>query len=57
LYSAEGFLPPEIWEHVSIDEYLEFRLYCLEFMSLMLEQISDSKEEAIIASRSVDGIS
>lgn len=23
--SAESTLPPDIWEHVSIDEYIEFR--------------------------------
>ena len=55
-YSAEGFLPTEIWDHVTVEEYLEFRLYCLETMSLVLERISESKENDVLSNSSEEGI-
>ena len=42
---AEGLIPPSIWEHISHEEYIIFRIYCLEFISLGLEQISWEQEQ------------
>ena len=42
---AEGMIPVEMWETVSLEEYMLFRLYCLEFLSLVLEQISRDMEK------------
>merc|ERR1711871_632323 len=41
---AEGIIPPALWESVTLEEYLQFRLYGLEFLSLVLEQMSYEKE-------------
>ena len=33
---AEGMLPLELWDVVSVEDYLQFRLYGLELISIML---------------------
>ena len=34
--TAEGMLPLELWDVVTVDEYLRFRLYGLELISILL---------------------
>lgn len=38
------FSPSEVFKQVTIDQYLEFLIYCLEYRTLVLEQISEMKE-------------
>lgn len=45
---AEGILPFELWDKVTVEEYLQFRLYGLELVSLLLEQMSYKKEQQIL---------
>jgi hypothetical protein len=51
------FNPKHFIENVSIDEYLVFLIYCLEYRALILEQLSDKYEKinfAILSQAVVD---
>ena len=41
-------LAPGIWDEISLQEYLVYRIYCLEMISLVLEKVSVAKEAAIL---------
>ena len=41
-----GFNPSEVLSSVSIEQYLEFLIYTLEYRSLILEQLSHEREAA-----------
>lgn len=43
-----GFDPKAVLERVSIDQYLLFLIYCLEYRALILEQFSHEKEKELI---------
>ena len=45
---AEGIIPAALWEGVTLEEYLTFRLYGLEYVSLILEQMSYEREKKIL---------
>jgi hypothetical protein len=47
-----NFSPSEILEKVSLEEYVTFMIYCLEYRSLILEQLSEERETAFLASLS-----
>ena len=38
---AEGMLPVELWDVVTVDEYLQFRLYGLELISILLGMLNN----------------
>lgn len=38
------FSPTEIFEKLSIEQYLTFLTYCLEYRALALEQMSEERE-------------
>lgn len=40
-----GFDPNEVFKHVTIEQYLLFLIYSLEFRALILEQLSAEKEK------------
>lgn len=40
-----GFNPAELFAIVSIDEYLDFLVYALEYRALVVEQMSHEKEQ------------
>jgi hypothetical protein len=40
-----GFDPNSVFEHVTIEQYLVFLIYSLEFRALILEQISEEREK------------
>ena len=42
--TVEGIIPPTLWEVVSPEDFITFRLYCLEYVVLLLDNISDAKE-------------
>lgn len=44
------FKPDEVLRQVSLSEYLVFATYCLEFRSLVLEQLSEKREREKLAS-------
>ena len=46
---AESALPDDLWERMTVDEYMEFRIYCLEYLSIQLDRMSAAKEEELIA--------
>lgn len=48
------FYPSEVFAEITIDEYMVFVHYCLEFRSLVLEQLSEEKERKIIESGEID---
>ena len=39
---AEGMLPVELWDVVTVDEYLRFRLYGLELISILLGALNST---------------
>ena len=41
---AEATMPDNIWENITVDEYMIFRIYCLEFISMQLERKSEEEE-------------
>jgi hypothetical protein len=45
-----SFSPSEIMDNVTLEEYIEFMIYCLEYKSLILEQLSEEKEQRLLAS-------
>jgi len=42
--SVETLVPISIWTQISVDNFMKFRLYCLEYVSLILEKISYEQE-------------
>jgi hypothetical protein len=49
-----NFSPVEVLQKISIEEYILFVTYCLEYRTLVLEQMSEEKENAYLASLSSD---
>jgi hypothetical protein len=47
-----NFSPSEILEKISLEDYVIFMIYCLEYRSLILEQLSEERETAFLASLS-----
>jgi hypothetical protein len=43
-----AFDPTEVLETITLEQYLEFLIYSLEFRTLMLEQIADAREKQYI---------
>merc|ERR1711998_814740 len=41
---AEATMPDNLWENITVDEYIIFRIYCLEFISMQLERKSEERE-------------
>lgn len=48
------FRPPQLLKELSIPEYINFLIHCLEYKSLILEQMSEEREEEILRSLSED---
>lgn len=42
------FNPKDVFEKVTIDEYLRFLVYSLEYRALVMEQLSHEKEQAYL---------
>lgn len=38
------FSPAELFKQLSLEEYVEFFIYCMEYRSMILEQLSEVKE-------------
>lgn len=47
--SVETLTPATIWSHISVENYMKFRIYCLEYLSMILEQFSEDMEKKLIA--------
>mmetsp|Transcript_25185 Transcript_25185/g.25395 ORF Transcript_25185/g.25395 Transcript_25185/m.25395 type:complete len:327 (+) Transcript_25185:192-1172(+) len=47
--SVESLVPASIWAHISVENYLKFRIYCLEYCSIILEQVSEKMEKKALA--------
>lgn len=45
-----NFSPSEVLSKITIDEYIEFIKHCLEYRSLIVDQISEEREQAYLAS-------
>ena len=43
------FSPTEVLSNVTVPEYLQFIIYSLEFKTLVVEQLSEEREQAAIA--------
>lgn len=56
--SAEGVIPPCMWEGgITPKEYVRFRIYCLEYIMMCLENRADEREkeaQAAMEARAVD---
>lgn len=48
--SGEPYMSPSVFSELDVEDYIRFRIYCLEYVALVLEQVSDSKEKHILAS-------
>jgi hypothetical protein len=44
-----GFNPKAAFDALTMDEYLRFLIYCLEYRAMVLEQLSDQMEEEYLA--------
>eukprot|EP01041_Mallomonas_annulata_P010163 gene10163-21183_t len=44
--SVETLVPASIWSNISVEDFMTFRLYGLEYVSILLEQISHQMEKA-----------
>lgn len=45
-----GFSPTEVFAAVTIDEYLLFLIYSMEYRALVMEQLSHEREQQYLAS-------
>ena len=55
-----NFSPSEVLEKLTIDEYIQFVIYCLEYRSIIIEQLSEEKEQKFLLQQSqleVDSLS
>ena len=43
-----GFSPSEVLKQISLDQYLEFLIYSMEYRSLILEQMSEERERRLL---------
>jgi hypothetical protein len=48
LMESYDFSPSEMFKEVSLDDYMLFFLYCMEYRSMILEQLSEKKEREYI---------
>merc|ERR1712224_1082861 len=46
---AESALPDDLWERMEIKDYMLFRVYCLEYLSIQLDRMSEAKEKELLA--------
>lgn len=44
VFEQYDFRPAEVLTEISLEEYVEFITYCLEYRSLILEQLSEEEE-------------
>jgi hypothetical protein len=44
-----NFVPSEVFKHINLDDYILFVTYGLEFKSLIVEQLSEEREQAFLA--------
>jgi hypothetical protein len=44
-----NFSPTQLMQHVSLDSYKSFVVYCLQYKSLIIEQLSEAKEREYLA--------
>lgn len=44
VFEQYNFRPAEVLAEITLEEYVEFVTYCLEFRSLILEQLSEEQE-------------
>lgn len=51
---AYNFKPSDFFDQVSMEEYLIFLMYCLEYRSLCLEQLSEMRERKYLESHKND---
>lgn len=47
-----AFSPSEVLRHISIEDYIVYMMYTLEYRSMILEQLSEERERAYLASLS-----
>lgn len=47
--SGEPFMSPAVFAELDVEVYVRFRIYCMEYIAMVLEQISDMKEKRILA--------
>jgi len=47
--TVESYVAPTIWNEISVDDYIQFRIYCLEYVSMILEQLSEIREQELKA--------
>jgi len=47
-----NFTPSEVFKHITIEDYIHFVMYSLEFRSLVVEQLSEQREQAYLKSLS-----
>ena len=45
-----NFVPAEVFKHITIEDYIVFVMYSLEYRSLIVEQLSEQRERAYLAS-------
>ena len=48
--SGEPYMSPAVFSEIDPEDYIRFRMYCLEYVAMNLEQLSDMKEQRILAS-------
>jgi hypothetical protein len=49
-----NFSPTKVMSHITIDEYIHYMIYSLEYRSLIIEQLSEQRERAYLASLSLE---
>lgn len=47
--SGEPYMSPSVFNELDVEVYVRFRIYCLEYVAMVLEQVSDAKEKRILA--------
>lgn len=46
---GEPYMSPSVFGELDVEVYVRFRIYCLEYVSMVLEQLSEIKERRILA--------
>ena len=54
--SVEGVLKPEMFDVISIEEYIRFRMYCMEYISMLLTSESFKLEKQELARRKENNV-
>jgi hypothetical protein len=46
--SGEPYMSPAVFAEIDVEAYIQFRIYCLEYVAMTLEHLSEKKEARIL---------